>query len=117
MSSIGASDDAVRAYVTATEDCSLQALEEGVKRFIKGKVPGHNTAFVPSAAALAAECDLQERALAARKHLASLPKVEPVPQIEYSAEHRREMQRRLIAAKVIPASYTVGDADGDRDVA
>lgn len=116
-SNIGGSDDAVRAYVIATEDVSLEAIEAGVKRFLKGKVPGHNPNFAPSAAALGAECDLQERALKAKAHLASIPQREPVQKIEYSPEHRMAMQRRLIEAKIIPPSFTVGDAEGDREVA
>lgn len=112
-SNIGATDAAVQAYLIATEDAPLAAIEAGVKRFLKRQVPGQNPNFAPSAPALSAECDMQAKAIAftARKEAGLI--TGPTGTLpERSLEERRAMQQRLAALRI-----SVGDEAGDRDVA
>lgn len=90
-----ASEHRVRAYLIAAEDYSVAAIEAAMRRFVKAGVPGHSRAFVPTAAEFAAECELQERALAQTRTLRSRDLRVGKAQPDYSIEHRREVQRKF----------------------
>lgn len=78
-------DDSARVYLYAVEDYSLAALEHACRLFIKGKVPGRNSAFAPSAPELAEQCELAEDAL----------KVQAYEAARVFVEHDSDLWRKM----------------------
>lgn len=55
-------EDHVNAYLLATAEYPVEALAAACDDFMRGKVPGHNPAFAPTAPELAVRADLQKHA-------------------------------------------------------
>lgn len=133
---------AARTYLEALEGYGMDALERSVNQFIRGDVPTHDGRFAPSAAELSRnvrQWDDAIKSLAAARNappLASgLLKVDfghgPIDMTKLSVAEQDVVLRtgRAPAVTLGPATvrlqrmgekargFTVGDADGDRDVA
>jgi hypothetical protein len=51
----GITGDTVSAYLLAVESIDAEAVKRACARFLGGRVPGHNNAFLPTAGEIAAE--------------------------------------------------------------
>ena len=70
-------EETIRAYAFSTEDYPIEVLRLACKRFATGVVPGHNNAFMPSAAEISEEC----------RHLEELEKSIHAARIPQNPEH------------------------------
>lgn len=110
-------ETAALAYLFSVEDMSDYAVATAAKEFVKGTVNGHDPRFAPSTAVFAIRARLHENnAKRAVEFVAKHP--EQLEQPDLPEAYRAEVMRRIAALPGLKRiGYSVGDPDGDRDVA
>ncbi len=96
-----ASPTMAKAYLLAIDGCTLPALTEAIRRFIRGEVDDHSGKFAPTTAELARIVRYEDfRITAEQEHaqrLLSKPTPEPEPQFtEEEMERRRKQVEKLL---------------------
>lgn len=90
-----ANPDIAAAYLTAIEIHSVRAVALAVSRFLRGDVPNHNKAFLPSAPQLAEQCHVQEAVVRREENPRRAIASKQPPRHELTDRERRAMQRKL----------------------
>lgn len=94
-------------YLMAAEDWTADQVEDGVTLILKGKLPGHDGRFAPTAPMFAAACRLAAETAARARYLEGImaPRLPP-PDIVHTPEERARAKAQVDAFIAAQAGST-----------